>query len=142
MRTSGVLPTRSMTESAILMPGLLFCAIWGNHTSHGYPPMFSCSANLDHDLEVLARHHQRAVGGPVHPLREPEQVLGERRLLVGTERCESLVHGPVVGAKGVEPVQGRAVAEDEMPARRLERGDPVAEKRAQMCFRPPQRGRF
>src|SRR5688572_9175319 len=129
MRTSGVLPTRSMTDSAILMPGLLFCAVWGNpYRSMAILPRFRRSANLDHDLEVLARNDPRTVGRPVHALREPEQVLGERRLLFGIERREGLMHRPVVGSEGVEPVLRRPVAEDEMPARRLQRSDPAAEK--------------
>src|SRR5678816_1096550 len=55
---------------------------------------------------------------------------------------ERLVHGPVVGAEGVEPVPGRAVAEHEVAARRLEGCDAAAEKLAQALLGAPERGRL
>src|SRR5437867_10583684 len=57
------------------------------------------SLPLDHDFEVLARQHQRAVARAVAALHESQQVLGEGSLLLGIERAESIVHRTIVGAE-------------------------------------------
>src|SRR5471030_2473733 len=59
------------------------------------------SLSLDHDFEVLARQHQRAVARTVAALHERQQVLGEGSLLLGVESAEGLVHRTVVGAEHV-----------------------------------------
>src|SRR6185295_5640119 len=115
MRTSGVLPTRSMTELAIFMRD---------------PRTLCGSAESDNSLKIFSRNGHAAVGGGVELPGEAEQVFGERGLLDGIERAERLVDRPVVGAERVQPVLRRAVAEDEVALRDLQRGDAAAEQLA------------
>src|SRR5438067_1202973 len=86
-------------------------------------PLADCrnsSLPLDHDFEVLARQHQRAVARAVAGLDEGQQVSGEGKLLFGIERTESLVHRAVVGAEHFDPMRWRVVAENELATGRAD----------------------
>src|SRR5450755_3383766 len=63
------------------------------------------SLPLDHDLQVLAREREHAIGRPVALRQQREQVAGERRLLFRVERGEGPVEGAIVGAEDLDPVE-------------------------------------
>ena len=100
--TSSVYPTRpprSGTASAL------------NSPEDSLPRHFRAPATvrlslaLDHDFEIFARQHQRAIARAIAACDESTQVLGESGLLVGSERGECLVHRAIVRAEYVDPVR-------------------------------------
>src|SRR5918993_379378 len=103
------------------------------------PP--AVSSDRDHCFEVLAWHRHCGVRPLVETPDERDEIAFERRLGLLRKGSEGLEHRAVVGAEHREPMLGRAVAEDKMALRRLNRrcmrseqlGEPGA--RAPCCRR-------
>src|SRR5262245_23671843 len=71
---------------------------------------------LSHDgrFKVLSRHDKSCCPAPIPFAKQREQVKFERRLVLGVERTESLVHRTVIGAEDIHPVLGRSITEREV----------------------------
>src|SRR5690348_6138499 len=93
-------------------------------------------------FQVLRRHSECPVFCTVGTLQEADHLT--RKLLLprriqGPQRCD---YRTIVRSKMVQPMRGGAIAEGEMPFRRLERYDSIAKEVAQSLLGSPQRSRL
>src|SRR5690348_18227924 len=80
------------------------------------PGIYPCSSPYGHDdLEVLARHDERAVAAAIRLAQQLDELHLQLRGAFRRKRGERLVHRAVPHAEHLDEVRRRAVAEVEGP---------------------------